>query len=71
MVTLRCNYVPILSTRIAKKIEIMSDMRKPGPKFPPTRFLEACYGDIVPNEYVSNEAVEILDNLLYGESKDF
>ena len=49
----------------------MSDIRKPGPKFPPTRLLKACYGDIVSSDYISYDVVETLDNLLCGEGEEF
>lgn len=50
----------------------MSDVCiKPGPKFPSTRLLEACYNDIVPNEYADNNDIDTLANLWCREGNFF
>ena len=44
----------------------MADNRKPGPKFPPTRLLQADYEDIVPNDSHSDKVTTALNDLVHS-----
>ncbi len=44
----------------------MAEIRKPGPKFPPTRLLKAGYEDIVPNDCHSEEVTKVLNELVHS-----
>lgn len=44
----------------------MADIRKPGPKFPPTRLLKASYEDIVPNGCHNEQVTKVLNELVHS-----
>lgn len=64
-----CDVCSKYRNSVARKVILnfkMADIRKPNPKFPPTRLLKAGYKDIVPNSCHDEEVTKSLNEVVHS-----